>query len=107
MKREEEIENKAVNDQRALMESMDWRAGFISGANWADKHPKRYNQDELCDIQLEMMRQRDKRLIAKACEWLRDNIDMYTEVVLKSNAFYPEIVICDTFEENFIKAMEK
>ena len=107
MTRKEEIENKAVNDQRVLMESMDWRAGFISGANWADKHPKRYNQDELCDIQLEMMRQRDKRLIKKVCEWIKENIDIYAKVVINHKSNHPEIVMCDTFEKNFIKAMEE
>ena len=43
---------------------------FIAGAKWADKHPKQYNQEELCDIQSEMMKQRDARLIKKACDWV-------------------------------------
>ena len=85
----------------------DIRSLITETINWADKHPKRYNQDELCDIQLEMMKQRDKRLIKKVCEWLKENIDMYAKVVINLKSSYPEIVMCDTFEENFIKAMER
>ena len=43
---------------------------IMEGIEWADKHPKQYNQEELCDIQLEMMKQRDARLIKKACDWV-------------------------------------
>ena len=79
MTREEEIHKAAEEFAfRNITKSSDFRNAmndFYYGAEWADKHPKRYNQDELCDIQLEMMRQRDKRLIAKACKWLKDNID--------------------------------
>lgn len=32
-KREEEITNKAINEQKTLWASMDYRAGFISGSN--------------------------------------------------------------------------
>lgn len=83
------------------------RGNFKSGAEWADKHPKRYNQDELCDIQLEMMKQRDKRLIEKACKWLKENIDTYAKVVINPKSHYPEIVMCDTFEKNFKKVMNE
>ena len=106
MKREEEIElawrKKAVQSNHQYDEK-----SFKEAVEWADKHPKRYNQDELCDIQLEMMKQRDKRLIAKACEWLKENIDIYAKVVINHKSNYPEIVMCDTFEKNFIKAMEE
>lgn len=50
MSRQEEIRNKAVHEQRVLMESMDYRAGFMSGAEWADK-----------------------TMVKKACEWLEKN----------------------------------
>ena len=39
--------------------------------------------------------------------WARENIDIYAEVVLNHKSNYPEIVMCDTFEENFKKAMEE
>ena len=106
MTREEEIElawiKKAVQSNHKYDEK-----SFKEAVEWADKHPKRYNQDELCDIQLEMMKQRDKRLIAKACEWIKENIDIYAKVVINHKSNYPEIVMCDTFEKNFIKAMEE
>lgn len=106
MKREEEIElawrKKAAQSNHQYDEK-----SFKEAVEWADKYPKLYNQDELCDIQLEMMKQRDKRLIAKACEWLKENIDIYAKVVINHKSNYPEIVMCDTFEKNFIKAMER
>lgn len=37
MARYEQIRQKAISEQIELMESYDWRGGFISGANWADK----------------------------------------------------------------------
>lgn len=113
MTREEEIKEKSKeylpdgiwDDDYTY--KVEFVFGFQEGAKWADKHPKRYNQDELCDIQLEMMKQRDKRLIEKACKWLKENIDTYAKVVINPKSHYPEIVMCDTFEKNFKKAMEK
>lgn len=106
MKREEEIELAWIKKAAQSNHKYDEKS-FKEAVEWADKHPKRYNQDELCDIQLEMMKQRDKRLIAKACEWLKENIDIYAKVVINHKSNYPEIVMCDTFEKNFIKAMER
>lgn len=40
MTRDEEIRNQAIKDQKSCFESMDWRAGFMSGAKWADSNPK-------------------------------------------------------------------
>ena len=82
MTRGEEIINAA--SEYGCLDKGETLLAFTKGAKWADK-----------------------TMIEKVCEWLRDNIDMYAEVVLKSNAFYPEIVMCDTFEKNFIKAMEE
>ena len=85
MTREEEIMQEANTLYSVSHPFIDIaKESFIEGAKWADK-----------------------TMLEKICEWLRDNIDMYAEVVLKSNAFYPEIVMCDTFEENFKKAMEE
>ena len=28
----------------------------MEGIEWVNKHPKQYNQEELCDIQLEIMK---------------------------------------------------
>ena len=48
MKRQEEIEKQAAKEQSALYVSPEWRAGFISGAGWADQ-----------------------TMLDKACEWLK------------------------------------
>lgn len=97
MTREEEIElawiKKAVQSNHKYDEK-----SFKEAVEWADKHPKRYNQDELCDIQLEMMKQRDKRLIAKACEWLDINFPNIDNV----GSWYKE-----GFIKQFKKAMEE
>lgn len=37
MKRAEEIVSQAVKEQSRWYQSPEWRAGFISGAKWADK----------------------------------------------------------------------
>ena len=58
--------------------------GFKDGAKWADK-----------------------TMIEKACEWLKENIDIYAKVVINPKSHYPEITTCDTFEKNFKKAMEE
>lgn len=97
MTREEEIElawiKKAVQSNHKYDEK-----SFKEAVEWADKHPKRYNQHELCDIQLEMMKQRDKRLIAKACEWLDINFPNIDNV----GFWYKE-----GFIKQFKKAMEE
>ena len=58
--------------------------GFKDGAKWADK-----------------------TMVEKACEWLKENIDIYAKVVINPESHYPEITTCDTFEKNFKKAMEE
>lgn len=37
MTRETQIRQTAISEQKGLMESCDWRGGFVSGAKWADK----------------------------------------------------------------------
>ena len=106
MTRKEEIELAWIKKASQSNHKYDEKS-FKEAVEWADKHPKRYNQDELCDIQLEMMKQRDKRLIKKVCEWIKENIDIYAKVVINTKSKYPEIVMCDTFEKNFKKAMEE
>lgn len=100
MKREEEIElawrKKAVQSNHKYDEK-----SFKEAVEWADQHPKRYNQDELCDIQLEMMRQRDKRLIAKACKWIEENKHLYKEL-----SFGSVSTDWNKFIREFKKAME-
>lgn len=114
MTREEEIHKIAnsvnpiigqnIDEDYICCDIRDFSIGFECGAKWADKNPKRYQQGELCDIQEEMMRQRDRRLIEKAIEWLKDNSDEYVEVVIKDNG-YPKYVFTDSFEKAFKRAM--
>lgn len=53
MKRKEEIVNQAAKEQSQLYQPPEWRAGFISGANWADK-----------------------TMLDRACEWLESRISV-------------------------------
>ena len=48
MKRKEEIVTQAVKEQSQLHQPLEWGAGFISGAKWADK-----------------------TMLDRACEWLK------------------------------------
>lgn len=52
MKRQEEILSQAVKEQSQLYQPPEWRAGFISGAKWADEHPKEglVNLKDACDM---------------------------------------------------------
>lgn len=47
MIRKEEIVTQAVKEQSQLHQPLEWGAGFISGANWADK-----------------------TMLERACEWM-------------------------------------
>ena len=80
---------------------------FIEGVKWADENPKRYSQEELCDIQLEMMKQRDKRLLDKVIKVLRNNIDLWTNTRQSIFSNYQEVYFLDNFEEDFRKAMNE
>lgn len=97
MTREEEIIKQVeiyTDDVSNLIEWSDgWedyddyeyvKKAFINGAKWADK-----------------------TMIEKACEWIKENIDTYAKVVINPKSHYPEIVMCDSFEKSFKKAMEE
>ena len=83
MKRQEEIGKQAVKEQSALYESPEWRAGFISGAEWADK-----------------------TMLDRACEWLKENIDLYTFEGISIKSGFTEIKLTDVFETAFRQAMK-
>ena len=48
----------------------------------------------------------EQKLIEKACEWLKENIDAYSYVSIRENSI-PEIVLTEDFEHRFRKAMEE
>ena len=75
MTREEKIEKQAAKEQFDLYESLDWRAGFISGAKWADENPNS-NGKELLYVAQKTAERTKQEFISKACEWL-DNINTY------------------------------
>lgn len=88
MTREEEISQMAKSYTQVIFGSLDDFSditdAYIDGAKWADE-----------------------TMIEKACEWIKENIDTYAKVVISPKSHYPEIVMCDTFEKNFKKAMEE
>lgn len=102
MKREEEIRNKAISEQRELMESCDWRAGFIAGANWADSQS--YSKQQLREMGFvfdlngnvlspnHLAEKAAHYVIEKTCEWL-DNID--TDDYMVSGIFQMSDLIID------------
>lgn len=51
MKRKEEIVTQAVKEKSQLHQPLEWGAGFISGAEWADK-----------------------TMLDRACDWLAKHI---------------------------------
>lgn len=55
MTRNEEILKQAVKEQSQLYTSSDWRAGFISGAKWADKHPNLYNDEKYQTVKVSQL----------------------------------------------------
>lgn len=62
MTRQEEIVNQAVKEQSQLYQQPEWRAGFISGAEWADK-----------------------TMLDRACEWLRFRVSVDVPIETNEN----------------------
>ena len=83
MTRKEEIVSQAVKEQSQLYQPPEWRAGFISGAKWADK-----------------------TMLDRACEWLAENIDLYAFEGISIKSGFTEIKLTDDFEDAFRQAME-
>ena len=77
MTRKEEIVTQAVKEKSQLHQPLEWGAGFISGANWADK-----------------------TMLDRACEWLEDT-DFDMEYWNQENGFCKE-----EFITAFRQAME-
>lgn len=46
----------------------------------------------------------DKTMIEKACEWLEENIDTYSKVIIVENSI-PTIVLTEDFKNAFTKAI--
>lgn len=48
----------------------------------------------------------DKTMLDRACEWLKNNIDLYSETAFSIKSGYTEITLTDKFETAFRQAME-
>lgn len=48
----------------------------------------------------------DKTIVNKACEWLKENIDLYSYNAFNTKSCYTEIKLTDEFETAFRQAME-
>ena len=80
MTREEEILQVANENYSGYSER---RLGFLAGANWADK-----------------------TMLDRACEWLKENIDLYAIKGINIKSGYTEIILANGFETAFRQAME-
>ena len=48
----------------------------------------------------------DETVIQKACEWLKENIDLYSYNAFNTKSSYTEITLTDEFETAFRQAMK-
>lgn len=103
MKREEEI-RQYLKERNIPITSLEANS-IIEGIEWADNHPNS-NGKELLYVAQKTTERTKKEIISKAYDWIKENIDMYAKVVINHKSSYPEIVMCNTFEKNFKKAME-
>ena len=110
MTREQQI-RKYAEEKCILYDSIGFDGDIYSliteTVKWTDENPKRYSQEELCDIQLEMMKQRDKRLLDKVIKVLKNNIDLWTNTQQSIFSNYQEVYFLDNFEEDFRKMMKE
>ena len=103
MTREEQIKDFANSQVDCEFFDDSLYKGIIIGAKWADD-----NQPCIAKIKKDnelffLLKKRE--LIKKACEWLDENIDAYSKVIIAENSI-PTIVLTEDFEFRFKKAME-
>ena len=83
MKREEQIMNDP-NLSAYTDKQRGWiNEAFMDGVRWADE-----------------------TVIQKACEWLKENIDLYSYNAFNTKSGYTEITLTDEFETAFRQAMK-
>ena len=77
----------------------------IEYANWIKEYK---NKLEIKYFELfKKARQEDKQeLISKTCDWLKENIDLYSYNAFNTKSGYTEITLTDVFETAFRQAME-
>lgn len=84
MTREEEIQ-KLIDEETGIDNygSSDYQIGVCDGVRLADK-----------------------TMLDRACEWLKENIDLYSYNAFNTKSGYPEIKLTDCFETAFRQAMK-
>ena len=106
MTREEEIRQKAISEQRELMESCDWRAGFIAGANWADSQS--YSKKQLREMgfafDLNGNVLSPNHLASKAAHYVIDKAEKWLENFLEKTIQKP--LINDGYTSDTIDLVE-
>ena len=103
MKRKEEIEkasDKYIED-------------YLKSSN---EYPLCDNRKRMSLIQVDLykmqeafengMKEADKTMLDRAYEWLKNNIDLYSETAFNIKSGYTEITLTDKFETAFRQAME-
>lgn len=81
MTRKEEIE-KSAQKCKWISQSLNLQSAFTEGAEWADK-----------------------TMLDRACEWLKENIDLYSYNAFNVKSGYTETILTDEFETAFRQAM--
>lgn len=66
-----------------------------------------YEAKFVSDACMQMAEWKHMRLVEKACEWLKENIDLYAYNSFSGKSGYPEITLTEVFETAFKKAMEE
>lgn len=84
MKTEEIIKAAQAYYPSGILHEAAKVSGFVRGAKWADK-----------------------TMLDRACEWLKENICLYSENTFSIKSGYPEITLTDEFETAFRRAMER
>lgn len=88
MKREEEILQRAKEEAWYIADTSQTKeeaaiGGYCLGAAYADR-----------------------TMLDRACKWLKENIDLYSDTAFSIKSGYPEITLTDEFETAFRQAME-
>ena len=101
MTREEEMLEAVIKEHGEL--SKREISVTLTAMEWAD----RQHGKELMYV-IQKTGERTKReVINKACEWLKENIDLYSYTIRNVKTGYTEITLTDVFETAFRKAMEE
>lgn len=97
----EEYKNNYSTGEYCHKQSFLW--GFQEGVELAEANSGK----ELLYVAQKTVERTKKEIINKACEWLKENIDLYAYNSFSRKSGYPEIKLTEVFETAFKKAMEE